>query len=286
MGNVSEASTTPSASGQGSAFRICRTTSPRWTPRSAQSSSAIASASPTMPARIRRPVRTGAASGFVKRERDEVEQLLEQRPDRGQVGTPGELGGQRPADRGGALQGGATAIAERLDRHRVPAGLAAEPEPRARPAPSRARAAAAPACGSSPPALRRSVGGGSGSGARLAMGTTSASAGSAPASNCSDSIGTISASGAATGEPRRCRSARLVEPVGHVENPAGDLHPVARVRHRSQQLARGLEIRDQLAGRAGSPCPPPAPRESSGRTRRALPPPGRARAYSPIAARR
>jgi hypothetical protein len=36
----------------------------------------MASAPPTIPASIRRPVRAGDASGLVKRQRDEVEQLL------------------------------------------------------------------------------------------------------------------------------------------------------------------------------------------------------------------
>ena len=80
---------------------------------------------------------------------------------------------------------------------------------------------------------------GSGSGARDSIGTTSGSSAGA-GSGASDSIGTTSLSIGAAGPAAAVCSGGVqpVHPVGHVENPARDLHPVVRIHDGAEQLAR------------------------------------------------
>ena len=62
-----------------------------------------------------RPPRGRPASGFGKRQRDEVEQLLQQRLDRLEAAVPGQLVGELLADGVGPLERGPAAVAERAD---------------------------------------------------------------------------------------------------------------------------------------------------------------------------
>ena len=65
-----------------------------------------------------------AGSGFGKRQRDEVEQLLQQRTDRFKTAVPGELVGELLSHGVGALQGGPAAVTKDayLDGHRLRIG--------------------------------------------------------------------------------------------------------------------------------------------------------------------
>src|SRR5215207_2537138 len=98
-------------------------TSEKCTPRSAHTSSATATATPMSADTVRRPPPDGR-SGFGKRQRDEVEQLLQQRTDRFETAVPGELIGELLAHGVGALQGGPPGVTEDadLDGHRLRIG--------------------------------------------------------------------------------------------------------------------------------------------------------------------
>src|SRR6266850_4662874 len=111
--------TTATRRGARWAFRRWRMTSERCTPRSAQTSSATASATPMSADTARRPP-PDARSGFGKRQRDEVEQLLQQRTNGFEAAVPGQLVGELLAHGVGALEGRPAAVAEDadLDGHR------------------------------------------------------------------------------------------------------------------------------------------------------------------------
>src|SRR5512147_1485431 len=104
--------TTAATSGASRASRRWRMTSDRCTPRSAQTRSATASATPMTADSVRRPPPEGR-SGFGKRQRDQVEQLLQQRLNGLEAPVAGQLLGELLAHRVGPLERGAAAIAER-----------------------------------------------------------------------------------------------------------------------------------------------------------------------------
>src|SRR5689334_11896804 len=104
--------TTAARSGCNRALRRCRATSSRWTPLSAQTRSRTEIAAPRRVESVRRPPPAWATrSGLGKRERDEVEQLLQQRLDGGEAAVPGQLVRELLADHGGPLQRRPAAVA-------------------------------------------------------------------------------------------------------------------------------------------------------------------------------
>src|SRR6188508_1769479 len=115
MGKVSVATITARSSGAGCASRMWRATSPGCTPRSDHTSRAAATAIPTSVASSWRPREGRLSSAVAKREREEVEQFVEERADGGQLTALLQGGHQLAPHIGGTLQRGAPAIAEGLD---------------------------------------------------------------------------------------------------------------------------------------------------------------------------
>src|SRR5882724_1962551 len=108
--------TTAASSGPSRAFRRCRTTSSYCTPRSAQTRSRTEIATPTRVESVRRPPPAAATgSGLGKRERDEVEKLLQERLDGREAAIPGQLVRELLADHSGALQRRPAAVADHAD---------------------------------------------------------------------------------------------------------------------------------------------------------------------------
>src|SRR3954454_2443671 len=94
---------------------MCRATSAGWTPRSDQTSSAAATATPASVASSGRPRERAPVSAVAKRERDEVEQLVEERAHGGQIASLLQGRDQFAPNVGGALHWSATTGAEGLD---------------------------------------------------------------------------------------------------------------------------------------------------------------------------